>query len=59
MALGGEPGAVQRPFVRHAVEAGWTYLSPDEALKDRDATGLSPRCASWAWKSGPAEVHYL
>jgi type I restriction enzyme R subunit len=32
MVLGGESGAVQRPFIRYAVEAGWTYLSPDEAL---------------------------
>ena len=26
MALGSEPGAVQRPFVRYAVEVGWEAL---------------------------------
>ena len=42
MALGSEPGAVQRPFVRYAVEAGWTYLSPDEALNLRQGGVTSP-----------------
>jgi type I restriction enzyme R subunit len=42
MALGNEPGAVQRPFVRYAVEAGWTYLSPDEALNLRQGGVTSP-----------------
>src|SRR3954464_4826562 len=32
MPLGGEKGSVQNPFIRYAQEAGWTYLSPDEAL---------------------------
>ncbi len=32
MAVGGEKAAVQNPFVRYAVEAGWTYLSLEEAL---------------------------
>jgi type I restriction enzyme R subunit len=32
MSLGSESSSVQCPFVRYAVEAGWTYLSPDEAL---------------------------
>ena len=27
--------AVQNPFIRYAVEAGWTYLSPEEALNLR------------------------
>ena len=31
MALGSELGAVQNPFVRYAREAGWIYLSPDQA----------------------------
>src|SRR5437867_7111068 len=35
MPLGNESGAVQRPFVRYAEEAGWTYLSPEEALNLR------------------------
>jgi len=33
--LGGERAAVQNPFIRYAVEAGWTYLPPDEALRLR------------------------
>src|SRR5437588_11106761 len=35
MVLGSERGAVQNPFIRYAVEAGWTYLPPDEALRLR------------------------
>lgn len=34
-SLGGERGAVQAPFIRYAVDAGWTYLSPEEALNLR------------------------
>ena len=30
--IGGERTAVQNPFLRYAVEAGWTYLSPDDVL---------------------------
>ncbi len=32
MTLGGEKASVQKPFVRYAIDAGWTYLSPEEAL---------------------------
>ncbi len=32
---GPERAAVQAPLVRYAVEAGWTYLPPDEALRLR------------------------
>jgi phosphate transport system substrate-binding protein len=32
MAVGGEKGAVQNPFLRYAEEVGWTYLSPEQAL---------------------------
>ena len=35
MKIGGEKKAVQNPFARYAVEAGWTYLSPEEALNLR------------------------
>ena len=35
MPIGAERAAVQNPFVKYAVEAGWTYLSPDDALKFR------------------------
>ncbi|GAB5603519.1 HsdR family type I site-specific deoxyribonuclease [Thermus sp. FJN-A] len=35
MSLGGERGSVQNPFIRYAVEAGWTYLPPEEALRLR------------------------
>ena len=31
MPLGGEQGAVQRPFIRYAEEAGWEYLPPEQA----------------------------
>ena len=42
MPLGSESGSVQRPFARYAVEAGWTYLSPDEALRLRSGGVASP-----------------
>jgi len=35
MKFGGERAVVQTPFIRYAVEAGWTYLSTEEA---REAT---------------------
>jgi len=35
MSLGTESIAVQRPFIGYAIEAGWTYLSPEEALNLR------------------------
>ncbi len=38
MSLGNEKAAVQNPFIRYAVEAGWTYLSPDDALRLRPGT---------------------
>ncbi len=34
-----ERGAVQRPFIRYAVEAGWEYLPPEEALRLRGGEG--------------------
>ncbi len=37
MSLRSEKQVVQKPLVRYAVEAGWTYLSPDEALRLRHA----------------------
>jgi type I restriction enzyme R subunit len=40
--LGSESSTVQRPFVRYAVEAGWTYVSPDEALALRSGGLTSP-----------------
>lgn len=42
MTIGGESSAVQRPFVRYAVEAGWSYLSRDEALALRNGGIGSP-----------------
>ena len=42
MPLGSESNSVQRPFIRYAVEAGWTYLSPDEALNLRQGGVTSP-----------------
>jgi hypothetical protein len=35
MPIGGEQAAVQNPFLRSAEEAGWIYLTPDEALEVR------------------------
>ena len=35
MTIGGEQAAVQNPFLRYAKEAGWIYLTPDEALELR------------------------
>ncbi len=32
MSLGAERTAVQTPFIQYAEEAGWTYLTPEEAL---------------------------
>jgi type I restriction enzyme R subunit len=42
MPLGSESSSVQRPFVRYAVAAGWTYLSPDDALALRNGGTTSP-----------------
>ena len=42
MPLGSESGSVRRPFIRYAVEAGWKYLSPDEALNLRQGGVTSP-----------------
>jgi len=35
MTLGSERSSVQNPLIRYAVEAGWDYLPPDEALRLR------------------------
>lgn len=35
MTLGGEKASVQKPFGRYAIDAGWTYLTPEEALNLR------------------------
>ncbi len=32
MTIGGERATVQNPFLRYAEEAGWTYLTPEQAL---------------------------
>lgn len=40
MTLGSERGAVQNPFIRYAEEAGWTYLPPDEAMRQRGPNGI-------------------
>ncbi|MBI4181314.1 MAG: HsdR family type I site-specific deoxyribonuclease, partial [Chloroflexi bacterium] len=41
MSLRSERQVVQKPLVRYAIEAGWTYLSPDDALRLRHAE-ISP-----------------
>jgi type I restriction enzyme R subunit len=33
--LSSERAVVQRPLVRYATEAGWTYIDPEEALRLR------------------------
>jgi len=38
MSIGGERAAVQNPFLRYAEEAGWTYLTPEQALNLRRGT---------------------
>jgi len=35
MAFGSERRTVQNPLIKYAIEAGWTYLSPNEALRLR------------------------
>jgi len=35
MPIGGERSAVQNPLIRYAREVGWTYLPPEEALRQR------------------------
>ena len=35
MSLFSEGGAVQKPFIRYAQEAGWKYLAPEEAFRLR------------------------
>jgi type I restriction enzyme R subunit len=42
MALGSEQGAVQNPFVKYAQQAGWVYLSPDDARALRQGEDTSP-----------------
>lgn len=42
MPIGGERAAVQNPFLRYAEKAGWTYLSPEEALDLRRGGAMSP-----------------
>lgn len=39
MAIGGEVSAVQNPMIRYATEAGWTYVSRDNALRMRRGLG--------------------
>ncbi len=38
MSFATEGGAVQNPFIRYAIEAGWTYVSPDQAREMRGGT---------------------
>ncbi len=38
-SLGSERGAVQKPLIGYAVEIGWAYLSPEEALSLRRGEG--------------------
>ena len=39
--LGSEKESVQNPMIRYAMDAGWQYLAPDEALRLRGGeTGI-------------------
>jgi len=40
--IGGESHSVQRPLIKYAVDAGWTYLSRAEAEKLRDGDLSNP-----------------
>lgn len=41
MSVGGEKASVQNPLVKYAVDIGWTYINPDEALTLRGGeTGI-------------------
>jgi type I restriction enzyme R subunit len=42
VTLGSESSSVQRPFVRYAVEAGWTHLSPENVLALRNGGVTNP-----------------
>ena len=42
MSLGSESSAVQNPFIRYAVELGWTYLPLEETLSLRKGGVTSP-----------------
>lgn len=35
MSLGNERSSVQNPLIRYAIEAGWTYINPENALTQR------------------------
>ncbi len=48
--LGTEKTSVQNPLIKYAVEAGWKYLSPDEALRlRRGQAGLVSTVSSPRW----------
>ena len=60
MPLGNERATVQAPFLRYAQEAGWTYLSPDEALACAGPTSpiLLPVLVQQLQKLNPGAVDH-
>jgi len=45
MTLSSERHTVQKPFLRYAEEAGWTYLPPEEALCLRSEESMFVVCS--------------
>jgi hypothetical protein len=54
--LSSERAVVQRPLVRYATEAGWTYIDPEEALRLRHGES-SPLLTFISLGGPPAHVH--
>jgi type I restriction enzyme R subunit len=45
--LSSERGVVQNPLIRYATEAGWSYLSPDDALRLRQGENRPLLCETF------------
>src|ERR1039458_1691631 len=56
MPIDSEAISVQRPFIRYAVEAGWTYFSPDQALNLRHG-GVTSAVRDAVWLGQLAKLN--
>jgi len=59
MTLGGEAGSVQHPLIKYATDAGWTYVTRDEALALRGGESgvvLSDTLATQLERLNPGRV---
>ncbi len=59
MSLASERDTVQNPFLSYAQEAGWTYLTPEEALRLRggeDSPFLRPVLVEQLQRLNPGVV---